>query len=193
MKRQNVETPKRQKQTALLFAILALAGHAGARILSRTLLRSCVNPFSHAGLSTLCTLAFLALAGCRADLPKGYVRVEESGDARMRAVSADECVLTLRSEKNPDGGDLVFWEKTIVSRLTDIRGYKLANRMEVHNGATSGAELIFDYARDGLDYTYVLGLFVKNGQVHVFEAAGEKEKIAKDLAGLTKTMQDWPL
>ncbi len=138
-------------------------------------------------------LACLLLAGCSSQLPPGYVMVEDHADARFRAVSADNCVLTLRSETNPRGGDLAFWEKAITQRLTDVRGYHVVSRFEVDNPAARGIEIVFDYTRDGTDYTYLLGLFVKGRAVHVFEAAGQKGRIQKDMAEITKTMQKWPL
>ena len=138
-------------------------------------------------------LACLLLAGCTGQLPQGYVRVEDHSGARFRAVSADECVLTLHRERNPKGGDLAFWEKTITQRLTTVRGYALANRMEVDNNSTRGLRMVFDCHRDGIEYTYLLGLFVKGDAVHVFEAAGQKDRMQKDMAEIVKTIQRWPL
>jgi hypothetical protein len=41
-------------------------------------------------------------------------------------------------------------------------------------------------------YQYVVVCFVKGDRVHVFEAAGLKEKLAADLPELEKAILDWP-
>ncbi len=140
-------------------------------------------------------LALAALTvGCQYPLPPGYVKVDPPWDVDFRAVSAEGSALTVRTEENPENGDLAFWEKAVRTRLVDVRGYKLAERKDVtHKGGTSGVEMTFDYVADGTDYSYLLTMFVKGDRVHLLEAAGVKEQIEPDLAAIRKSIHDWPL
>lgn len=138
--------------------------------------------------------ALMLAVGCRYPLPPGYVKVDPPRDVKFKAVSAEGSALTLRTEKNPENGDLAFWEKAITTRMTDVRGYKLANRKEVkHSNKTPGVELVFDYSREGMDYTYLVTLFIRMDRVYVFEAAGLKDKLAGDLDEIRKAIEQWPM
>ena len=132
------------------------------------------------------------LAGCTPPPPKGYVRVDPSYGYAYRAVSAEGSALTMRTEANPENGDLAFWEKVVTARLTDVRGYTLKDRREVTAGNVKGLELSFEYTREGTVYLYTLTVFVSGREVHVFEAAGEREKLTAALPALRQTIADWP-
>lgn len=131
--------------------------------------------------------------GCGHALPAGYVRVDPEYPYRFRAVNAEGAAFTLRSEENPENGDLAFWERAVRRNLVDIKGYKLAEARDVtlSNGADA-RELTFDYERAGKQYTYLLTLLVKGRRVHVFEAAGEKEPLSADLPEIRKAIAAWP-
>ena len=141
---------------------------------------------------SMVTATCLALAGCGYHLPPGYVKVEPSRGWRFRAVSAEGAAFTLRTEENPENGDLAFWEKAIKNKLVKVRGYKLADRRETTlKDQTPGVELVFDYSRDGSDYTYSVALFVKGRRVHVFEAAGAKDQMTTDLPEIRSAISQW--
>jgi len=134
------------------------------------------------------------MVGCLYRLPPGYVKVEPPFGVEFRAVSADGSALTLRSEKNPENGDLAFWEKAVKARLVDVRGYRLTTRSEATLGrGTRVVEMAFDYNRDGIDYLYLLTMCIRGDRVHIFEAAGEKGKIAPDLPVIKQAIHDWPM
>lgn len=137
-------------------------------------------------------LLSLAAAGCQQPLPAGYVQVEPGWERTFRAVSAEGAAFTLRTETNPKNGDLVFWEKAISSRLVEIRGYQLAGRREVkHKTGTPGIEMTYDYKRDGVDYAYLLTVFVRGDKVYVFEGAGTKAQMATDMPKIQQSIQAW--
>ncbi|MBN1489391.1 MAG: hypothetical protein JXA69_05685 [Phycisphaerae bacterium] len=141
------------------------------------------------------TAASLALicAGCAHTLPAGYVKVDPGHAYRFRAVNADGAAFTLRTEENPENGDLVFWGKAIKRNLVDIKGYKLADERDVAlRSAADAREMTFDYKRAGKEYTYLLTLVVSGRRVHIFEAAGEKERVAADLPEIRKVIAEWP-
>lgn len=146
-------------------------------------------------LRWILVIALLVMAGgCQYALPPGYVKVEPGWDVRFRAVSAEGSAITLRSESNPENGDLPFWEKAIKNQLVDIRGYALVDRRDINrSGQTTGVEMTFDYNKDGIDYTYLVMLLVKSRQVHCIEVAGVKDQIAPELPAIKDAVGKWPL
>lgn len=142
----------------------------------------------------LATLLIGTVCGCQYSLPPGFVKVDPTWDTRVRAVSAEGAAITLRAETNPENGDLAFWEKSILARLVEFRGYKLADRKEIEHGdETPGVQMSFDYHRDGIDYTYVITVLVKGRTVYCIEVAGEKKQIAPQLTAISDAVRKWPL
>lgn len=142
---------------------------------------------------TLIALA-ISVTGCAYNLPKGYVKVDSPYDVTFRAISAEGSAFSLRTEANPENGDLAFWDKVIQNRMTQILGYKIANHQDIkHKSGLAGIEMTFEYNRDGINYLYMITLFVKNRNVHVFESAGEKDKITDELPEIRKAVDTWPL
>jgi len=136
----------------------------------------------------------ISLSGCGYNLPTGYVKVDPPYDVKFRAVSAEGSAFMLRTEINPENGDLTFWDKIVKNKMTEIRGYKLTDHQEIkHKSGLGGIEMKFDYNLDGLDYLYLITLFVKNKQVYVFESAGEKDKITADMPAIKKAVTTWPM
>ncbi|HPD28530.1 MAG TPA: hypothetical protein PLL20_00935 [Phycisphaerae bacterium] len=142
----------------------------------------------------LAALLIGTVCGCRYSLPPGFVKVDPIWDTRVRAVSAEGAAITLRVETNPENGDLAFWEKAIMTRLVEFRGYRLADRREIkHGDETPGVQMTFDYQRDGIDYTYVVNVMVKGRKVYCIEIAGEKTDIAPQLTAISDAVRKWPL
>jgi hypothetical protein len=133
------------------------------------------------------------LAGCQYAMPAGYVKVEAGPEYRFRAMSADASAITLRTEGNPENGDLAFWEKAARTRLTDVRGYRLADRKETSCGRLKGVQMSFDYEKAGVGYAYVVLLFVDGRKVHCIEIAGVKDKIAPQLVAIREAVGKWSL
>ena len=135
-----------------------------------------------------------SVVGCQYALPPGYVKVEPGFEYRFRAVSADGSAIALRTEENPENGDLAFWEKAVKGRLVDVRGYRLVERKEVsRREGKPGTEMTFDYERKGVAYCYVVMLFVDGRQVHSIEIAGLKQKIGPELPAIKEAVGKWSL
>ncbi|MDM8005775.1 MAG: hypothetical protein QUV05_06450 [Phycisphaerae bacterium] len=141
----------------------------------------------------LAVLLIGMVTGCQYPMPPGFVKVDPSWDTRVRAVSADGAAITMRAETNPENGDLAFWEKAIMARLVEFRGYKLADRKEIKHGETPGVQLTFDYQRDGIDYAYVITVVVKGRTVYCIEVAGDKKQLAPQLTAIADAVRKWPL
>lgn len=132
------------------------------------------------------------LAGCAGTIPQGYVKVDDH-EYRFRAVSADGSAMGLRIEENPENGDLTFWDKAIQRQMVEIKGYRLAARREIKSrSGRDGVEFMFEYRRDGADFTYLVSLFVQGREIRIFEAAGVRDKLATDLPEIRKSIQTWP-
>jgi len=140
-------------------------------------------------------LLMLLAAGCTGyRLPAGYVKVEPPWDAHFKAVSAEGSAMTYRTEENPKNGNLAFWEKAATNRLVEVGGYQRTDRQDICNkNGTPGVQMTFNYAQVGVDYVYVLALYVRGDRVHVLEAAGPKDKFTPDLPEIRKAIIDWPL
>lgn len=136
------------------------------------------------GPATACALA--AVLGCEAmPTPKGYVRVDPPWNYTYRAVSADGAVVSVRTVENPRQGTLDFWAKAVSGELLDARGYKLAARQDVKGArGLPGIEMLMKTQVEGIDYAYLLTLFVKSDRVIVFEATGPAATLDADLPAI---------
>lgn len=140
------------------------------------------------------SVLLMSALGCSYPLPKGYVQAPTPYNAKYRAVSADGSALMLSTESNPDNGDLAYWEKAIQTRLTEIGGYKLDNRREIANDhGLKGTEMTFSINQDGIDYVYMVSLFIRGRTIYIFEAAGRKDTFAPDIPEIQKSIAAWPL
>ncbi len=135
--------------------------------------------------------AAAALFGCDAmPTPKGFVRVDPPQSYTYRAVSADGAVLSVRTEENPRDGTLEFWSRAIGNELIDARGYKLDARRDVKSlGGTPGVEMLMKSQLQGVDYLYLLTVFVKSERVIVFEAAGPVSTLESDVDAIREAVR----
>ncbi len=133
----------------------------------------------------------LGLFGCEAmPTPKGYVRVEPPPDYSYRAVSADGAILSARTVENPREGTLEFWGRAISNELIEARGYKLDAREDLKSdGGTPGVEMTMRTQVEGIDYVYLLTVFVKASRVVVFEATGPASTVESELPARRKAIR----
>lgn len=138
--------------------------------------------------------SLMGAVGCSYPLPKGYVQAPVPYNARCRAVSADGSALMWSTESNPENGDLAYWEKAIQTRLIEVGGYTLDGRRDIANDrGLEGLEMVFTIHRDGMDYTYMVSLFIRGRTLHLFEAAGWKDRFMPDIPEIQKSIAAWPL
>jgi hypothetical protein len=135
--------------------------------------------------------SLLGLFGCEAmPAPKGYVRVDPPPAYAYRAVSADGAVLSVRTVDNPREGTLEFWGKAITNELVASRGYKLEARQDVTSDrGRPGLEMTMRTQIEGIEYVYLLTVFVKSNQVMVFEATGPVKSIEPDLDAIRRAIR----
>ena len=124
-------------------------------------------------LTILLTVA--ASAGCQhqLDLPQGFVKADPGWEYDIRGVSADGVVIGLRSETNPDEGNLAFWSQAIKTELTQRRGYVLLTTDDVSSATGEAGELMMFSAKKGAgEWAYMVAVFVPGRAVLVGEAGG---------------------
>jgi len=133
-------------------------------------------------VSLMTFAAAFALVGCLGEmnLPKDFVAAEKAdlGDYHVRGISADGVAVGLRSEDNQAGGTVDFWAKAIANELTTARGYTLDGTETVTTrSGLAGKIMTFSAWRSGTAFTYVIGVFVKDGKVLVAEAGGKADAV----------------
>jgi hypothetical protein len=127
------------------------------------------------------------------ETPAGYVRLDPVLGYDYRAVSADGAVISVRTVDNPRDATLEFWNKAISNELVEARGYKLNAKQDVKSErGTAGTEMTLRTQVEGIDYVYLLTVFVKSRQVIVFEAAGPASTIEPDLPAIRNAVRASP-
>ena len=145
----------------------------------------------HSFTAIAIVLVGAALGGCEAKMqfPTGFVEVEkyDLGPYDQRAVSADGVVMALRSETNPKNASLDFWGKAIRDELIEQRGYALSKDESVQAAdGRQGKLMTFTALRSGVEFTYMVAVYVTVKTVLIAEAGGKSEKIAPRMADFRK-------
>jgi len=138
-------------------------------------------------------LAASMVAGCAAamELPGSFVEVGEAdrGMYDLRAVSADGAVLAVRRQDNPQKGTLEFWTEAVKNELTTGPGYKLLKTEPVTStSGVPGRMLTFAAEKRGVDYTYLVGLYVGSSGILIAEGGGKAEGVNSRLDEIKKAM-----
>lgn len=141
-------------------------------------------------------LAAGLLAGCqpqgKLDIPDSFVQLPayQARPYQTRAVSADGVVLALRTEPNPRNGTLAFWSKAITEKMTTAKGYKLVGSEEVTGSAgQKGRKLHLTRVIKGVDYTYLMAIYVTGQQVEIVEAGGKSEHVQPLMQQLDQSLK----
>jgi hypothetical protein len=143
---------------------------------------------------TAIVLACVALGGCepKMQMPPGFVEVDkyDLGPYDQRAVSADGVVVALRSETNPKNASLDFWVTAIRDELVNRRGYFLTKKEPLaQSGDTAPGRLMtFTAQRSGVEFTYMVVVYVQGGKVLIAEAGGKSETVVHRMADLRKAL-----
>ena len=144
--------------------------------------------------TAIITTAFAAclIAGCAPalELPAGFVELgpDQSGRYDFKAVSADGVVIALRRIDNSKNATVEFWAKAIENELT-WRGHSLVENVPVTSEeGTPGQLMTFTGQREGQEFTYILGVFVKGGRILLTEAGGKADAFGKRQAEIGKSL-----
>ncbi len=138
-------------------------------------------------------LCVLGAGGCqpKLDLPDGFVEVPDRADGLydLRAVSADGVALAVRTHSNPDGGTLEFWAEAVRNELTTARGYQLLTDEPVESAAGEAGRLMtLSARRGGVEFTYLVAVYVPGRKVSVVEAGGRADAVKGRLGALKNAM-----
>jgi hypothetical protein len=114
----------------------------------------------------------LALAACRgvdAEAPEGFAAFDDWG--QFRAVSADGVMYRVRAEDNEPEAKLEFWKEALKNRMKDA-GYAFVAEEDI-KGKSPGYLLELAAPVGEQDYSYMVAVFVRGGDIIVAEASGE--------------------
>jgi hypothetical protein len=89
-----------------------------------------------------------------------------------RAVSPDEVLYRVRTEKHEPRADLAFWKEAVTVRMAEA-GYTALRDQEITAGAAQGWFLEFTAPLGTQDYAYGVAAFPQGAKLVVVEAAGE--------------------
>ena len=144
--------------------------------------------------TAIITTAFAAslIAGCAPalELPASFVELgpDQSGRYYFKAVSADGVVIALRRIDNSKNATVEFWAKALENELT-WSGHSLVENVPVTSeGGTAGRLMTFSGQREGQEFTYILGVFVKGGSILLTEAGGKADAFGKHKAEIGKSL-----
>jgi hypothetical protein len=135
--------------------------------------------------------AIVAADGCdRIPTPEGFVELKPVGAYSYRAVSADGAVILVRSVENPKQGTLAFWTQAVKNELVASRGYTLDGESAVKTkGGLAGTELTMRTHLEGVEYLYVVTLFVRGNRVVIVEATGPKTALTPSLPKIREAIR----
>lgn len=145
-------------------------------------------------VAVIAIVAAVSLTGCitrTMTLPPGFVRIEDAnvGQYAVRGMSADGVMIALRAEKNPQNGNLAFWSQAIATQMVSGRGYKAAGSEDVTSAAgTPGRLLTFTLQKQGVQFTYLLTVFVQGDEILLGEAGGKSGDVEPKLAEIRKAL-----
>ena len=108
--------------------------------------------------------------GFKGDAPEGFSAYKVKRE--HRAVSPDEVLYSVRSEKHKPRADVEFWKEAVTVRM-DEAGYRSLRKSEITAGSSEGWLLEFTAPLGSQDYVYALTAFPIDGKLVVVEAAGE--------------------
>jgi hypothetical protein len=132
--------------------------------------------------------AALAVVGCGHPFvpatPPGFVDLgDRYPSGEYRATTADGLVIGVRAFDNDPKGELSFWSRALERRMRDMGGYALLDKRDVAaREGMRGVEMRFGHDEGKEPYLYVIGLFVTDKKIYVFEAGGTKTEMTKQEA-----------
>jgi len=133
-------------------------------------------------------LPLVLLAGCvgpKIETPAGYQEIEPPWGLDYKALSAEQCALTVDTVDNPKDAKLDFVAETCRNFVTRNLGYTLAGDEPVKTASgLEGREMLFAHEQAGVKQTYPLAVFVRGGmhsKIPRVQAGGEAAAFEKDL------------
>ena len=104
--------------------------------------------------------------------PDGFAAY--ANPSRFQALSSDNVVFRVRSERNKPEANLAFWKQALHTRMSEAGYHVLAEENLTANG-TDGYLLELGAANGEQDQTYLITLFVHGSRLILVEASGEAD------------------
>jgi len=134
----------------------------------------------------------LGLGGCAVDMdvPDGFLKLEQQGQAELRALTPDGAELWVREFAVDAGATIDYWAEAVAVDLRDARGYELGEPESVTDGtgregrAFTGATVV---AGERCGYYVAVFLLPKSWlpftqeHVRVVEFAAPRERFDADI------------
>jgi hypothetical protein len=93
------------------------------------------------------------------EVPKAFI-VTAQGTDELKAVSADDAQIWVRTFDEPHEGSLAFWTDALRNDFVDNRGYTLIEEGTTQDGdGHEGSELTFEVTVGGRAQRYAVSLF----------------------------------
>ena len=116
-----------------------------------------------------CCLALTACHTVDAEAPEGFAAFDDW--SQFRAVSADGVMYMVRAEDNDPEAKLDFWKEALKNRMKDA-GYTFVAEEDLE-GKLPGYLIELAAPVGEQDYSYLVAIFVRGGDIIVAEASGE--------------------
>jgi hypothetical protein len=107
-------------------------------------------------------------------VPEGFSAFRKP--KRFRAVTPDEVVYRVRTEKHEPEAELAFWKEALKERMV-AAGYRVVAESEIQADGATGALLELQAPYGTQDYGYVVAVFPVGKKLVLAEAAGEITKL----------------
>jgi len=136
--------------------------------------------------------------GMRGTMPNGFKAEPPDGFSAYkvkrehRAVSPDEVLYSVRSEKHKPKADLEFWKEAVKVRMSEA-GYRELRDEGITAGNSKGWLLEFTAPLGTQDYIYSLGAFPIGAKVVIVEAAGEASRYEERREVIQAAIKTLPL
>ncbi len=128
--------------------------------------------------------------GFKAEPPEGFSAYKIKRE--HRAVSPNEVLFSVRSEKHKPKADLEFWKEAVTVRM-DEAGYHSLRQEEIMAGLSKGWLLEFTAPLGTQDYVYSLAAFPMGGKLVVVESAGEASRYEERRDSVLGAIRGLPL
>jgi hypothetical protein len=113
--------------------------------------------------------------GVKATAPEGFAPGRKG--CRFSAISPDDVVMRVRTDKTRRAADLAFWKEAMRTRMKDA-GYHVVSEGDIMSASGPGALLELSAPDGQQDDTYLVALFVDGRRLVIVEAAGEVSRFA---------------
>ena len=148
-------------------------------------------------MKNVLTCAFLAimtvLVSCgtiEVTPPEDYIVLEQpSKPYHYEAVSAEGCKIVVTEEENQNEASLTFWANAAKNINEINKGYIFVEEGDFTTKFGAGKFFLFNHQKDGIDYTYLIGIVRTDNTIYYLESGGKKEHLDPQKAEIIKSFE----